>query len=58
MLTEEQRQKLYASMDETVSIPIGRANTPEDVAHVVMFLLSDRSLNVTGARPGGQLRHF
>jgi meso-butanediol dehydrogenase / (S,S)-butanediol dehydrogenase / diacetyl reductase len=48
-LTDEQRQKLYASMDETVSIPIGRANTPEDVANIVVFLLSDRSLNVTGS---------
>lgn len=48
-LNDEQRQKLYRSMDETVSIPIGRANTPEDVAHVVAFLLSDKSLNVTGS---------
>jgi NAD(P)-dependent dehydrogenase (short-subunit alcohol dehydrogenase family) len=48
-LTEEQRKKLFTSIDETVSIPLGRANTPEDVANIVVFLLSDRSANVTGS---------
>ena len=40
-------EKMYARMDQHV--PIGRANTPEDVANVVMFLFSDLARNVNGS---------
>lgn len=46
-LREETRAKLYRRLDDLV--PLGRANTAEDVAQVVVFLLSDRARNVTGS---------
>jgi 3-oxoacyl-[acyl-carrier protein] reductase len=46
-LTPEQRERLFAAMDPLA--PLGRANTPDDVANVVVFLLSDLARNVTGS---------
>jgi NAD(P)-dependent dehydrogenase (short-subunit alcohol dehydrogenase family) len=46
-LRDETRRKLFHRLDELV--PLGRANTPEDVAEVVLFLLSDRARNTTGS---------
>ena len=42
MLTEERTEFLKSQ------IPIGRFGTPEDVAHLVCFLASDRSSYITG----------
>jgi len=41
-LTEEQRRALLER------VPLGRLGTPEDVAHVVAFLVSDAAAYVTG----------
>jgi NAD(P)-dependent dehydrogenase (short-subunit alcohol dehydrogenase family) len=46
-LREETRERLFRNLDELV--PLGRANTPEDVAEVVLFLLSERARNITGS---------
>ena len=40
-------EALSRRMDEYV--PIGRANTPTDVANVIIFLLSDQARNVNGS---------
>jgi len=40
-------ETLSRRMDEYV--PIGRANTPTDVANVIIFLLSDQARNVNGS---------
>ena len=57
-LREETREKLFHKLDDLV--PLGRANTPEDVAEVALFLLSDRARNVTGSAyvvDGGIMLH-
>ncbi len=41
------KKTMNRRMDERV--PLGRANTPEDVANVVVFLLSDLARNVNGS---------
>lgn len=46
-LRDESRERLFRNLDKLV--PIGRANTPEDVAEVALFLLSDRARNITGS---------
>lgn len=46
-LPPEKLGKLYANLDSLV--PIGRANTPEDVAELVAFLLSDQARTITGS---------
>ena len=33
----------------TAQVPLGRAGMPEDVVHMVLFLLSDFSLYISGA---------
>jgi 3-oxoacyl-[acyl-carrier protein] reductase len=42
-LTDEQRDAL------TTRIPLGRLGTPEDVANVVAFVVSDDASYITGA---------
>ena len=44
--TDEFREKAYAEMAKTV--PIGRAGTAEDIADVIMFLLSPQADYMTG----------
>ena len=51
-VSEERRrkvthEKMFSRMD--AHVPNGRANTPEDVANVVLFLLSDLARNVNGS---------
>lgn len=47
--SSEKMSREIASMEERVkAIPLGRANTPEDIAGVVLFLASPESDNVTG----------
>jgi 3-oxoacyl-[acyl-carrier protein] reductase len=43
LLTEEDRER------QLQGIPLGRFTTPEDLADVVMFLLSDKARYITGA---------
>jgi len=42
-LTPQQRQQLVAE------IPMGRAGTPEEIAHLIAFLCSDQASYITGA---------
>ncbi len=41
-LTEQQQEQMIAT------VPLGRAGTPEDVAHAVAFLASDQAAYITG----------
>ena len=41
-LTQQQQQQMIAT------VPLGRAGTPEDVAHAVAFLASDQAAYITG----------
>ena len=41
-LTEQQQEQMIAM------VPLGRAGTPEDVAHAVAFLASDQAAYITG----------
>ena len=41
-LTEQQQEQMIAT------VPLGRAGTPEDVAHAVAFLASDQASYITG----------
>jgi 3-oxoacyl-[acyl-carrier protein] reductase len=56
-------RRLPASMAEAIVRQnlIGRVGTPEDVAHAVMFLASDRASFITGQTlcvDGGLLSHM
>ena len=41
-LTQQQQEQMIAM------VPLGRAGTPEDVAHAVAFLASDQAAYITG----------
>lgn len=45
--TAEEKQKIFAKILKEEGVPLGRPQTPEDIANTVVFLASDLARNIT-----------